>query len=158
MPVADQRLVGNLCAGVENQTEELEPTHSLVFHTYQERAAQAAGVIAGDDEATFNSKIGRWFNANMPRLLCNRQNFTIRNGNILKFAIARQSEPFITDVLGSWNVNLNQIDDTDGRTVLDYIDQRRREAGGNNNLIGIYTRYYDMFRAAGARHAAELRP
>jgi hypothetical protein len=38
-----------------------------------------------------------------------------------------------------------------------YIDQRREEAGSNQNLATIYTRYYDKFRKAGARHAVELR-
>jgi hypothetical protein len=98
-----------------------------------------------------------WLNANMPRLDCRQFNFTPNGGNILKLAIARQSTPFIDDILIFWKVDLNQVDAVDGETVLDYIGRLREQAGANEKLVQMYSRYYDRFRKAGARKASELR-
>lgn len=148
--------VGNFCAAVENQTDELDPSHPTISFRYQTLIYNASCVQPNDSEATIKAKIQNFWNRYHGTLTCIRQNFNPRDGNILKLAIARQSEPFIEDTLRSWQVSLNHVDSVDNMTVLDYIDLRKREAGSNQSLIRIYQRYYDQFRAAGAKHKRDL--
>lgn len=149
--------VRNLCAAVSEQTLELEPIHDYIVYRYQNMLARAAGVKPSDSEEILYRKTGAFIDANMPKLLCNQFNFNPANGNILKLAIARSSEPFIDNAINDWKVQLNQIDKVDDATVLDYILRRKVEAGSNANLVKIYDNYERKFRTAGALTAAELR-
>lgn len=150
-------LIANICAAVKLQSEELDPTHPDIMFQYQSLIASEAGVLPSDTKTQFNGKMGTWIDRNMPRLLCRGFDFSPQGGNILKLAISAQSDSFIDDVVRTWKVDLNQVDLVDGQTVLDYIEAKRVAGGSNANLNRIYTRYYDRFRAAGARHAIELR-
>lgn len=156
-----QRMAGplhvqNFCAAVQNQTEELEPRHDSILYRYQTLIYDAAGVEPHDNEAAVTLKVGSFLNANMPKLLCEFVDFNPRFGNILKLAVARQSDPFLRDALRVWKVDLNQVDDADGATVLDYIVRKRTEAGSNKNLVDLYQRLFDQFRRAGAKLRSEL--
>ncbi|MFD1191977.1 tetratricopeptide repeat protein [Phenylobacterium conjunctum] len=146
--------VVELCAGVENQTMELEPRNPFIFYSYENELADAAGVFESDSEAVMDGKIGRLLDANMPRLLCNSINFNPNNGNILKLSIARKSDGFIDSALTRWKLNLNQVDEVDGRTVLDYIEARA--ASEQPRFRPIYDNYAKRFRAAGAKSRTEL--
>lgn len=145
-----------ICSAVDSQTLELQPRYANNIYRYQAAFADAAGVTPNDSELVVNSKIAAWLNANMHLLLCEQFNFTPVHGNLLKLAIARQSDPFIDDALRAWHIDLNQVDAVDGKTVIDYIVEKRDNAGSNEILAMIYARYYARFRAAGAKHAREL--
>lgn len=149
-------LVRNLCAAVSAQSEVLDPVHSAIMYQYENLIAVEAGVRPSDTRTEFNEKMRNWVNRNMQILLCDGFNFSPQRGNILKIAISSSSDSFVDDAVRVWGVNLNQVDQVDHLTVLDYIEERRVNAGNNINLIRIYTRYYDRFRSAGARHAREL--
>jgi hypothetical protein len=151
-----ENLVRELCATVSSQSGESAPFHSSIRFLYQTIILRESGVISTDTREEIASKVRVWFNANAHRLLCSSFNFLPRNGNILKLAISSQSDSFIDDALRRWRVDLNNVDAVDGGTVLDYIDQMRVDAGSNADIIRMYTRYYDRFRAAGALHAREL--
>ncbi|WP_374347279.1 hypothetical protein [Phenylobacterium sp.] len=149
--------VENLCSSVDSQTLELEPFHESIVYQYQTMLYQQSGVIQSDDENTVKHKVRDFINSNMPRLLCARINFYPTNSNLLKLAVARQSQPFLDDALRVWKVDLNQIDNVDGATVLDYIIRKKAEAGSNRVLNQVYDNYYARFRAAGALTADEVR-
>jgi hypothetical protein len=148
--------VANLCAAVSEQTVELHPSHDSVMYRYQNQIYEAACILPSDDEAIIKSKIQNFWNKYHDGILCNQVNFIPANGNILKLAIARKSDPFIDDVLSAWKVGLNHVDSVDQLTVLDYIQSKINEAGANANLAKIYQRYYDKFKAAGAKHKRDL--
>ncbi len=151
-----ETLARDLCAAVNSQSGEGASFHSSIMYIYQTIIMTEAGVLSTDTREEVARKVRIWFNANSARLLCNNFNFVPRNGNILKQAISSQSDSFIDDALRWWRVDLNNVDAVDGGTVLDYIVQRRVDAGSNASLNRMYTRYYDRFRAAGALHAREL--
>ena len=146
----------NLCAAVADQTVELEPRHPAVMYQYQSLVYDAACVEAQDPEPVVVEKIQAFWNRYGSTLTCRPFDFTPRDGNILKLAVAEQADPFIVDVLSIWRVDLNRVDPVDGMTVLDFIELRQQEAGSNANLVGTYQRFFDRFRAAGAKRAAEL--
>jgi hypothetical protein len=147
----------NLCAAIESQAIELEPQHALIAYQYETLIFEYSGVEATDTVVEINEKVRQKLDVAMPLLLCKPVNFVPQNGNILKLAVSRQVDSFIVSTLNDWKIDLNQIDETDDSTVLDYIKQKISDAGANANLARIYTRYYDRFRASGAKHAVELR-
>jgi hypothetical protein len=146
--------VGQLCAQVESQFTEMNPRHPNILFRFESELADAAGVLPTDTEGQMNAKIGELINANAVKLTCNQANFNPRNGNIFKLAVAKQSTIFVNHVTGKWKVDLNRIDETDGKTVLDYIADLRSTAGSNYAVL--LDRYYKRFRAAGAKHRSEL--
>lgn len=145
---------GSFCTAVDSKEIELRSTHETVLYQYQTMVYDAAGVVPSDSPEIAYEKSRVFINANAPSLLCNMVNFNPRNGNMLKLAVARQFDEFIWDALTNWRVDPNQIDATDGKTVLDYITDRRASAGPT--YARTLDRYYARFRAAGARHAREL--
>lgn len=153
----DANGIANLCGAVELQSTEMGPLrYEGLQHSYQTMLADWAGVSRQDTLVAAHRKIAAFMNRHMPRLLCDTFNFNPRHGNILKLAVAKQSGRFIHDVLDNWHVDLNQVDATDGLTVLDYIRDRRARAGPTSSFGRTLDRYYNRFRAAGARHASEL--
>jgi hypothetical protein len=150
--------VGELCAEVSNPLPVLSPAHPSLRYSFESELADAAGVLPTDTEEQINAKIGTLINNNASRLTCNQVNFSPRNGNILKLAVSRQSNYFIGRVIGNWNVDLNQIDEADGMTVLDYISYRRARTAQSSTYGLTLDRYYKRFRAAGAKHRSELQP
>ena len=145
---------GSFCTAIDSKALETHPIHDTILYQHQTMVYEAAGVLAGDSPEVAYEKARRLLDANAPSLTCNLVNFNPRNGNVYKLAVARQADEFINDALNDWHVDLNQIDATDGKTVLDYISDRRATAGPT--FARTLDRYYTRFRAAGARHAREL--
>lgn len=157
-PALDRLWLREFCAEVEAEWVERTPVYPYIRYTYETRLVEAAGVLPTDSRETAYDKFGRFMDRNMGELLCNQFNFNPRNGNVLKLAVAKNSRTFVRDALEKWRItNVNQIDQTDGKTVLDYIQDRLIAAGPETSLGRTLKRYYDQFRAAGALHAAEVR-
>ncbi len=154
---AQERVAFNFasfCTAVDSKELEPNTRHDTVLYQYQNMLIEAAAVAPHDSPEDAYGKIRAFMNANAASLTCNMVNFNPRNGNVLKLAVARQFDEFIWDALTNWRVDPNQIDATDGRTVLDYITDRRATAGPN--FARALDRYHEAFRAAGARYASEL--
>ena len=149
--------VQNFCASVANPMAEINPKHLNDRYRFQTMLNEASGAMSSDMQELVNLKIRTFLNNRMPSLLCSQNDFNPNNGNVLKLAVSRQSNRFIDYVLEQWKPDLNQIDAVDGRTVLDYIEFRKAEAGATSTFARTLDRYYKRFRAVGARHAAELK-
>lgn len=148
--------VPGFCAAVESKIMENQPAHPSVTYRYQSMIYSASCIEASDSDETIKAKVQNFWNTYHSRLTCNTINFNPRNGNILKLAVARQSASFINDAVSTWNVGLNHVDAVDNGTVLDYIEQRKNQAGTASAFGKTLQRYYDKFRAAGAKHSREL--
>ena len=142
------------CNAVDAKVLETEPTHDNILYRYQTMIYSASCVLPNDNDEVIRSKVQNFWNRYHDRLTCNMVNFNPRNGSILKLAVARQADSFIDDSITSWQVGLNHIDTVDNGTVLDYIEQRKTNAGPT--FARTLQRYYDRFRAAGAKHRREL--
>ena len=88
------------------------------------------------------------------RLYCNNLQFDVGNGSVLKFGVATKFGNFISDVI-TWGVNLNKVDETDERTLLDYVRWQMEENQGNP-IAERMRLYYRALRKAGAKHRSEL--
>ena len=101
------------------------------------------------------AKIQDFWKRRGPSLTCNLIGFTVRDGSILKLAVEKNSRAFLNDAVRRWKVDLNQVDASDGRTLLDYVGDEREKARGTSNEA-VMQRYYEMLRREGARHRHEL--
>ena len=143
-----------MCMLIDSQDRDPNPQGHFVYK-YQRKFLEAACVdVNKDSEAVIAQKISKVWKENESTLICNNTKFDVGNGNIIKFAVNLKFDSFITDMT-YWKVNLNKVDETDGRTVLDYI---KVQIERNKGLVSepVLQGYYNQLKKAGAKHRVEL--
>ena len=118
---------------------------------FEQRVLQAARAAPDDANAELRAKVAALFSAHMP--LCD--GFNLRRASILKYAVASRTYQFLFDAANVWDVDLNHIDESDGRTVIDYLDNEISKNLGRPAESEL-TSYRDMLVRAGARTTAQL--
>lgn len=143
-----------MCMLIDSQDKDPNPQGHFVYK-YQRKFLEAACVdVKKDSEEVIAQKISKVWKENENTLICNNTKFDVGNGNIIKFAVNLKFDSFITDMT-YWKVNLNKVDETDGRTVLDYVrDQVERNKGLASEPV--LRGYYNQLKKAGAKHKSEL--
>lgn len=145
-----KKLTG-LCVFVSNRVKDSSGKNKWL---YQTKLMEAACVSENDSEEKKNEKIKLAWTTYEDDLKCSGAQFDVTRGNILKWGVSYQFEDFIKDVL-KYKVDLNRVDESDGRTVLDYI-KFHLDRNKGNGMEMYYKDYYERFRAAGAKHKSEL--
>lgn len=143
-----------LCMFVSSKEEDSNPQGRFVWK-YQRKLLEAACIdVKKDSEEEIGKKIAKVWKDNEATLICNNTKFDVANGNIIKFAVNLKFDEFLIDVT-KWKVNLNKVDETDGRTVLDYVQS---QIAANKGLATepVLKKYYQMLKDAGAKHKSEL--
>jgi hypothetical protein len=126
-------------------------------YMYQQRFYLAAKVdTLNDNEQVIAKKISAMWKIYQQTgyTSCNASTFDIRDGNLLKYAVADKFDQFLEDAI-KWNLDLNKIDFYDQMTLLDYTDFHLARTKGSA-LEPKYQKYHDMFRKAGAKYKKEL--
>jgi hypothetical protein len=142
----------NICMAIG--TASTDNTARYQF-TYQRIISDAACVTPEDSEEEAGRKIREMWTQYEDKLICNNTRFDVQNGSMLKFAASARFEDFLFDASMIWKVNLNRVDPSDGRTVLDYV-QKEIERNRGTSIESKLESYYDMLRTAGAKHRSEL--
>jgi hypothetical protein len=145
-----------LCMLVSNRVLDSDRTRGYKY-LYTSKIYEAARVdTANDNEEVIAKKIrAMWAVADQLELFqCSGAQFDVTKGNMLKWAVSYQFDAFVKDIL-KWKIPLNKVDASDNRTLLDYI-QFWVERNKGNAMEPVYQDFYDRFRAAGAKHRAEL--
>jgi hypothetical protein len=143
-----------LCISVSEKVPDEDPS-SPFDYAYQEKLFRVANADPRrDTPGTAARKIQHMWVVLGDRLVCDSLGFNVANGSIIKLAVGKRFDDFITDVV-EWGVPLNRIDPSDERTVLDYAQFEREKAAGDP-LEDRMARYYTKLRGAGARHRAEI--
>ena len=143
-----------LCMFVDSKEKDPSPQGRFVWK-YQRKLLEAACADpAKDSEEVIGRKISKMWKDNEAILICNNTKFDVANGSILKFAVNLKFDEFLIDAT-HWKVNLNKVDEMDGRTLQDYL---RAQIERNKGLPAEPTlkQYYIMLRKAGAKHKSEL--
>ena len=143
-----------LCMFVDSKEKDPNPQGRFVWK-YQRKLLEAACADpAKDSEEVIGRKISKMWKDNEAILICNNTKFDVANGSILKFAVNLKFDEFLIDAT-HWKVNLNKVDEMDGRTLQDYL---RAQIERNKGLPAEPTlkQYYIMLRKAGAKHKSEL--
>ena len=143
-----------ICAAVSNRDQtETEP--QKYPYRYQRKIFEASCVdMYRDSDEEIARKVSAMWAKNADKLTCTDTSFDVEKGSIIKYAVNAKFENFIYDVI-SWKVDLNRIDESDNRTVLDYIQDQIRSYKGLPTERDLRI-YYELFRKAGAKHRSEL--
>lgn len=155
-PCPDLKKMRGLCL-LMNHTRDDEIGGRYKWR-YQRKVLEAACVdIDNDSESVLMEKIqSMWAEYEQSKwYYCSSITFDVQQGNILKFAVNYGFEEFLYDMI-RWKIDLNKIDESDKRTVLDYIEARV-ELHKGNAPESYYRSYYNLLRQAGAKHARELK-
>jgi hypothetical protein len=153
----DTRLIGEICSLIGGMNRDREPD-SPYLYLYERNVYRASGVdIDNDTEEEIAERVGAMWEEAYPTLVCNNTQFDVREGNILKFAVAIRFGEFIEDAAWLWNIHwaFNLVDCSDGRTVLDYIDKEIELNRGTPNE-SVLRRYHDVVRSVGGKRRSEL--
>ena len=144
----------SICLMIGNRMKDPKPI-DFNEYMYNRRILEASCVDPEkDSEEEKIKKIQKMWSQFEGELVCNSLTFDVVNGSYLKFAVANKFDEFINDVI-DWKVNLNRVDASDGRTVLDYLKFQIDKNKGNA-IERKLKHYYDILKAAGAKHKAEL--
>jgi hypothetical protein len=143
----------SLCMMVSNQMKDNTPNTKNQY-LYQKKFQEAACVTENDSEQKKIEKIRETWNKLENDLVCNTVAFDVLDGNILKYAVSTKFDDFVDEAI-AWKVNLNKVDSTDNRTVMDYI-KFHIEKNKGNELEKMFQHYYYKLKKAGAKHQAEL--
>ncbi len=146
--------IEDLCSSIFNRKEDNDPESPYVYQ-YQRIITEAACVNQKkDSKSEKTNKINAMWKRLEDKLICDNTSFKVKDGNILKLAVASRLVSVLEDAI-AWNVNLNRIDPSDKLTVLDYIKEELQTYKGTANGLELQS-YYDALRFAGAKHANEL--
>lgn len=143
----------NLCSVIDNHKKDDNPDVPWVY-LYQTKIYSAAGVTKLDSAEVRDRKAAKLWGNHLQHMTCNASTFNVQNGSLLKFAISSKLDSFVSDA-ARWKGNLNRVDVSDNRTVLDYV-LSERDRVSTPALKQKMTIYYDRLRAAGAKHRREL--
>ncbi|QDC36219.1 hypothetical protein [Sphingobium fuliginis] len=147
--------LGGICNDVYSRTIDNSDPENFSY-AYERKIYQASCVdFKSDTQAEARQKIQALWEKHQDRLQCNGSNFPVANGSILKFAVEMKATVFITNATKYWGINLNIVDKSDGRTVLDFTKDRMNDFKGSPSEE-ILQNYYNEFRRYGAKHASEL--
>jgi hypothetical protein len=147
----DPSKMRNLCLCVSNRPVDGSGKYKWL---YRKRIYEAAGVNDYDSKEVIIRKIQKVWRETEPTLLCTGAQFDVTKGNIVKWAVSYKFYDFINDII-KWGINLNRVDEADGRTALDYaLFHIQRNKG--NAMEPVYQDIYDTLRKAGAKHRREL--
>ena len=120
---------------------------------YQQKIEDAAGVTPSDSPELRRQKTADLFAHRMPT--CDGADFSVSHGNILKYAVSVRTFDFINLAAYTFDADLNAVDSSDGRTVLDFVDDEISRNVGRPAEDEL--RYYrDFLVGAGARTTAQL--
>lgn len=149
----------NICMTLPNRVVEPDKQwrqRQIDYHyAYQRKMLDAACVLHTDTGGTVNKKVQAMWSASRDKLKCESIQFDVTHGNILKYAVSTKFDEFISDAIW-WGVDLNWVDKSDDRTVLDYVKHHIDQNKGKN-IESMYQSYYKTLREAGAKHRHELK-
>lgn len=147
-----QKLMG-MCMLIGSRTRDKQPIGPSEY-LYYRRILEASCVDADDSEQMARKKIQAMWLEFEPEMVCENLQFDVTPGSYLKYAVATRFNEFLENAI-EWQVNLNKMDPSDGRTVLDYV-AFHRERNKGNTIEKKMDYYYDLLREAGAKHKSEI--
>lgn len=150
----DLRKMRGICMFVESKEKETVFQSPFVWKWQTKFLAAAKVDVTRDSNEEIGIKVRKMWNSNEELFICNNTKFDVANGSLIKFAVNLKFDEFMI-WMAKWGVNFNKVDETDDRTVLDYI---RDQITSNKGLPTEPTlkHYYKMLRESGAKHKFEL--
>lgn len=145
-----------LCSNVFSAlTQPGSPRGARDRYLYQRQILAAAGVEADDEVEIEREKVRHFWRQTGRFLTCDSQGFVPGGGNLVKYAIFRRFSAMLLDLTRRWAVDLNHVDNADGRTVLDWLTHEMTLVAGTSAHATLRA-YGGQLRAAGAVNRREI--
>jgi hypothetical protein len=142
--------IGKLCGAISSKKINVG---GIPKYHYEVLLFEMAGTSHNDPDKI--KKVRDFWNKHHHKFICKQTTASMEEGGyIAKIPIAEPFDDFIVDLTTVYKVDLNVV--TNGTTVLDYIDQKRKEYANNPLMLDELDRWYDLFEEAGALHTRDL--
>lgn len=152
------RALGDLCYAVATHrpSRDAENDDSLYLYEYQRIVDLAAcASIERDTPADYSKKIRALWETSASELKCTAPGFSSVPSSVIKLAIHKQFKDVLIDATQAWKIDLNEVDEGDAMTVLDFTSAEIQRNKGTVNE-SVLRQYYDILRKAGSKHRTEL--
>ena len=154
--IPDATRLDGICGDIYQKTQDFS-SRNYYAYAYERKIYEASCVdFQKDTPNEARGKIQKLFREEMGKALaCNAANFQVARGSILKYAIEMRTLNFIQNAAKDWKVDLNYVDESDRRTLIDFIELKIFQNMGapyEQTLRG----YYADLRERGARHCYEV--
>lgn len=149
----DLTKLNGLCDFVFDRTRL--PLGSTYRFEWDRAISEAACTSPAEPADAQRAKIQRLWNQHQARFRCTSPTFDVSQGSVLKYAISSGSFSFVNTVLARWALDLNHIDPSDGRTILDYTKRQLDVNRGSSNEHQLQE-FFNQIRARGGKFASEL--
>jgi hypothetical protein len=147
--VVNGNRVNQLCDAISSK--ERKENHPTIVNDFlfEDIIYEAAGVKSTDTTQQIARKVQVFWHINKKgRLRCNSNHFGVANGNIIKFAAKKKFVHFLEATCGTWGVDLDLIDETDGKTVADFVVKELERNRGTPSE-GYLEEYLEIIRKVG---------
>lgn len=152
---ANEAALRGICAAVSNRDQTTKEPQKYPYR-YQRKIFEASCVdMYRDSDEEIARKVSAMWAKNADKLTCTDVSFNVEKGSIIKYAVNAKFDKFIWDVVISWKVDLNRVDESDNKTVLDYTQGQIIQFEGLATEQTLKS-YYDLLRRYGAKHRNEL--
>ena len=155
-----EQLAGT-CHAIYEKQMALNP-NPRVSYGYQESIWEMSCAITGQDIIeSAKLKIQLMWNRIRTSFRCYKYpNYISSERNITKFSLDTGFTTFLTEAVKRYDLDMNFIDPTDNKTILDFIQEResyvRNSPPIDNEKADEYNRIYKLLRNNGAKRASEL--
>lgn len=147
--------IDNVCTYVSFGTKDPNPMWPRYKFKYQRVILEASRVEPTDTPEIIQRKVSTMWPLFQDYISCT---WEIQLGSFLKYGLTSSSysDNFILDITRNWKVPLNDIDPSDGKTLMDFI--REKIVLNKDTALGpILEGYYVRLREAGGKHKSELK-
>jgi hypothetical protein len=146
---ANANLIESICMSVG---ETIADEDGVFRYEYEKDLRNAACVDEFDSDEITNTKIQNMLRELDEKLVCNTSRLAIRNGSLLKLAVASNFGDFIANAINKWKINVNKIDAADNSTVLDFIEDQLEKNGNEPKIVSQLQGYKTRILKAGGRY------
>lgn len=145
-------ICGDIYGNIRDKTNKAQWSFAFERKVYE--AANVDFRVDSDDTA--RAKINTLWKNYQDYFTCDVGDFDVTNGNVLKYAVNIRAFGVVDTFVKIWGVDLNIIDKADGKTILDYIQEKYVENSGTA-LASVLAGYRDTLRNYyGAKYCKEL--
>ncbi len=118
-----------MCDCIAIQEKPAEQDKEDFEYGFEKRLMNMAGAnIPKDSREAATDKISKWWNKYKTLFRCYSISFNIENGSILKYSVIWGFKPFLENIVGLYNMDINFIDPADNRSLFDYVNDEIKDA------------------------------
>lgn len=151
----DKRALRGICTSVYDKTRADEATGYR--YEFERQMYEAACADNKEDPQVSRIKIQKLWRENQGLLRCNTTNFDVAEGSVLKYAVSTRSYNIAYKAVTKWGLDLNIVDPSDNRTLLDYVEgQIKANSDPPNDSLPQLKDLRELLLKHGAKRRSEL--